>query len=332
MIVHDKFSGEVFSEFDDNNDVDELFKKAREAGSELTAISDDDINLMITEIFNIMKRKRSETAKMISAETGKPIKYSLSEDMRAETMSSEILLRNIQGRKCTLTSFSPIGTGVIIPDYNEPFLTASIQAIRAVYQRNPVMVLPYEETSASAHFLKKMFEEAGFPANSIQIISDSHICDDVRISFISSISNRKIKRPAEKKIYEEKPGISATLIWKDSDMDYAANLFSRIALENRFVRDQVIAVSEDSFEYFVNSMKEELQKKKSGNPRNYDTDIGVVTFQSEAEKASAVISQALSERSLLYGNDINGNSVPPSIFEDNSIDIIDPIYAPLFKV
>ncbi len=332
MIVHDKYTSEVFAEFPNPRDQEDLLKRARDAGNELSALSEDEINAILNDLFSIMKKRRSETASTITAETGKPLSYSRSESERVEKISREIHMPTHVTGRCTLSSASPLGTGAIFTDFNEPFLTASLQAIPAVSQRNSVIILPYEETSASSHLLARMFEEAGFPAGSIQVSPDTGIAENGSVSFISSISGRKIETHRNVKRYFEEPGISVTLVWKDTDLDFAANVFSRIALENRFIRDQELVVAEDSFEYFINALKEEFMKKRMGNPADYGTDIGVVTFPSEAQKASEIISNALSRRNLLYGNEIKGNAVPPAIFMDDSIDIPNPVYAPVFKV
>ncbi len=313
MIVHDKYSSEVFAEFPDPPDQEDLFKRARDAGNELSALSEDEINAILNDLFSIMKKRRAETAAAITAETGKPLSYSRSESERVEKISPEIHVPLQAARRCTLASASPMGTGVVVTDFSEPFLTASVQAIPAVSQRNPVVIIPYEETAASSHLLAKMFEEAGFPAGSVQVSPDAGIMENENISFISSISSRKIESHRNVKRYCEEPGIAVTLVWKDTDLDFAANVFSRIAIENRFIRDQELIVAEDSFEYFINALKEEFMKKRTGNPADYDTDIGVVTFPSEAQKASEIINNALSRRNLLYGNEIKGYQVIPYI-------------------
>lgn len=189
-----------------------------------------------------------EIAHLISAESGKPFGEAIAMEIApvldlmqwvargAEKMLGprrvRIGLYTLLGRRSKII-YRPLGVVGIIPAWNYPFSIPLGEAVMALMAGNTVVIKPSELTPLVGLKIGEIFEKAGFPSNSVQIIAGGgetgaalvEAAPD-KIMFTGSVATgKKIAAAAAKNLTStvlELGGKDAMIVFEDANLDLAA--------------------------------------------------------------------------------------------------------------
>ncbi|MEQ1642556.1 MAG: aldehyde dehydrogenase family protein [Pyrinomonadaceae bacterium] len=189
-----------------------------------------------------------EVASLISRESGKPVAEAFSMEiapvldlMQYFARNTEKMLRpakigigiyGLMGRSSRIV-YHPLGVVGIIPAWNYPFSIPLGEATMALMAGNTVVIKPSELTAMVGLKIGEIFEKAGFPENTVQILSGDGSTGAAlveaapdKIMFTGSVATgKKIAAAAAKNLTSvvlELGGKDPMIVFADANLDLAA--------------------------------------------------------------------------------------------------------------
>ncbi|WP_019067968.1 aldehyde dehydrogenase family protein [Streptomyces hokutonensis] len=291
-------------------------------------------------------RRAAETARLISAETGKTITEATGEAGRsgdiirlaafegAHLYGDTLPLDANRGTghdKIGFTVRQPCGLVVAITPFNYPALLVLHKLAPALAAGNAVVLKPARTTPLTALALAACFVEAGLPQGVLSVLTgpggelgDALVSDPRvrKVSFTGSTrTGEHITRVAGvKKLSLELGASCPVVILPDADIEAAA---SAVALGGYINAGQVCisvqrvithpAISGD----FLDALVPKVEAIRTGDPASADTGIGTLITRQEAERVHASIADAVSGGArLLTGGERDGAVVTPAVVAD----------------
>lgn len=203
------------------------------------------------------------------------------------------------------TKREPIGTILAITPFNFPLNLVAHKVAPALACGNPVILKPASNTPITALILARIISEAGFPADSLNVLPMRHQDipmllqnEDIKmVSFTgSSDVGWGIKRMAGKqRITLELGGNSGTFVDENADLEFAAHQLamggfahagqSCIAVQRIFAHEKI-------YEQFLALLVKETKKTKAGNPQSINVITGPLITPKSANRVLAWIHEA----------------------------------------
>ncbi len=303
---------------------------------------------LLYNISQTVSSQKESLAKIITDETGKPIKFSRIEVERAvftfrlgaeecSRIHGEVLpLDLLKGseNKTGIVKRFPIGVILGITPWNFPLNLAAHKISPALASGNVILIKPSSSSMLTALALGKIiFDECNklgiteIPINVIPIAGsamDSHIADS-RVKLISFTGSGDVgwgikKKSDRQKVSLELGGNAGVIVNNDADINTAA---AKIAIGGfaqagqSCISVQRVFVHESVYEKFKLKLLEETAKLKFGDPYLDDTAIGPMITTEEAERAEKWIAEAKSAgAAILTGGKRNGAVLEPTVIEN----------------
>jgi len=167
-------------------DVAAAVAKAREASRMWALTHFEERTQLVMRAREIVLAEMDEIAKLISAETGKPVNEAISMEivpvldlMQFFARKTKKILRprrvgiglySLLGRRSKII-YKPWGVVGIIPAWNYPFTIPLGEAAMALLAGNTVVIKPAESTSLTGVKIGEIFEKAGFPEDVVTIVT-----------------------------------------------------------------------------------------------------------------------------------------------------------------
>ncbi len=367
--VKNPYTNEVVGEYYAASD-----KHFNESAEYLTKITKEFYNLPVykkAELLYAVSKKiteqKDEIAKLITDETGKPIKFSLIEVDRAiltfrlgaeecsridgEVLSLD-LLKGSENKTGIVRRF-PVGMILGITPWNFPINLVAHKISPALASSNPIMIKPSSSSMLTAIALGKIILEAcnelgiGFSPVNVLTLSgtdiDKHIADD-RVKLISFTGSSDIgwglKRKANRqKVSLELGGNAGVIVNNDADIQSAAakiTLGGFAQAGQSCISVQRVYIHEKIYDETRSRLIDEAKKVKFGNPYDEDTTIGPMITEDEAIRAEKWISEAKSAgASILTGGKRGGAVLEPTIIENapNNVNVkCSEVFAPVITI
>jgi putative phosphonoacetaldehyde dehydrogenase len=322
--------------------VREAFARAAAFRPNLTRYERQQILLRTAEI---LRDRKEEFARLITAESGLCWKDSLYEASRAYDVYSfagQLTIRDdgeiyscdvspqAKARKI-YTMRTPL-RGVIsaITPFNHPLNMVSHKIAPAIATNNRVVLKPTELTPLTALALADVLYEAGLPPEMLSVVTgnpatmgDAMITDPDAdlITFTGSV--RVGKYIAEKAGYRrlvlELGGNDPLIVMEDADLDRAAELAVQGATKNsgqRCTAVKRILVVESVADAFSERVLAKAKKLRAGDPMDPETDVGTVIHDRAAGLFQRRVEDAVARGAvLLHGNDRRGALYPPTVVD-----------------
>ncbi|TNE35200.1 MAG: aldehyde dehydrogenase [Alphaproteobacteria bacterium] len=257
------------------------------------------------------------------------------------------------------TRHEPVGVVAAITPWNSPLLLTMWKLAPALAAGCTLVLKPSEFTSVSTLELMRLFEEAGFPAGVVNVVTGfgqdvgealtTHPGVD-KIAFTGGESSgRHIAHSAAdsfKRLTLELGGKSAQLVFSDAEIDnavrgvvsgiFAATGQTCIAGSRLLVHD---AIHDEFLEKFVAL----AQTARMGDPMNTETEVGPVTTRPQFDKILSCIESARAEGAecVLGGKAANrpecgsGWFVEPTVFANVKNDMTiaqQEVFGPVLSV
>ena len=205
----------------------------------------------------------------------------------------------------------PLGVIACITPWNSPLFLLTMKAAPALAAGNTLVVKPSEHASASTLEFMKCFEDAGFPAGVINVVTGSGaISGDAlvrhagvdRVSFTGSgTAGARVAAAAVAHFADvglELGGKSANIVFEDADLDAAApGLLSGIfaAGGQTCVAGSRALVHRSIYQAMLQRLLERTRTIKIGDPTAAETEMGPIANGPQFKKVNEMVEIARSE-------------------------------------
>jgi acyl-CoA reductase-like NAD-dependent aldehyde dehydrogenase len=299
---------------------------------------------MLREISAGIKDRREEIGRLITLESGKPIRDALTEVDRAvltfrlgaeeaERMTGELipldLMATSKGR-LGITRRFPIGPIAGISPFNFPLNLAAHKVAPALAAGNTIVLKPPSKDPLTMLTVAEIIEAAGVPAGAVSILpmsrtlGDKMVADD-RFRLLSftgspSVGWRMKERAGKKRVVLELGGNAGVIVDESADLDWAVKRMLVgaytyagqvcISVQRMFIHS---AIYDEFMERFVDGSR----ALKVGDPLDPETQLGPMVDEQAAERTQRWVEEAqeLGGRVLLGGR-AEGASFPPTVLVD----------------
>ena len=325
--------------------VADAFKTGHAYKSKLTRY---DRQKILTRTADILEKRRTEIAHLITAESGLCLKDSLYEVGRAYDvylLAGQLAIRDdSEVYSCDITphgkarriytSRTPVlGCISAITPFNHPLNMISHKIAPAIATNNRVVAKPTELTPLTALILADILYEAGLPPEMLSIVTgnprtmgDAMITDpraDI-VTFTGSVKVGKYiaEKAGYKRLVLELGGNDPLIVMddlSDSDLDKAAELAVAGATKNsgqRCTAVKRILVVEKVADKFAALVLAKAKKLKCGDPMDPATDVGTVIHEGAAKLFEARVKDAVAKGAkLLLGDQRKGALFPVTVVD-----------------
>ncbi|GAA0982050.1 MULTISPECIES: aldehyde dehydrogenase family protein [Nocardiopsidaceae] len=291
--------------------------------------------------------RSEEIARTITAESGKPLKWSRAEAGRAVSVfrwaaeearrdSGELQRLDTDpggvGRMAVVRRV-PKGPVLGISPFNFPLNLVAHKVAPALAVGAPVVLKPAPATPMTALILGEIVAETELPGGMLSVLpmpndrAASLITDERLpvISFTGGAFGWELPRLAPRKhVTLELGGNAAAVVLADADLDWAAQ---RVALFGNNQAGQVcigvqrVIVEDSVHDEFVARLVERVEALGVGDPSDPATDVGPLVNEASAERVAAWIDEAVADGAeLLTGGTRDGVTVAPTVLANAPAD------------
>jgi aldehyde dehydrogenase (NAD+) len=238
------------------------------------------------------------------------------------------------------TRREPLGVVAAITPWNSPLMLATWKLAPALAAGNTVVWKPSEFSSVSSLVFAELFEEAGFPAGVVNVVTGDGAAvgerlvshpDVAKVAFTGGDATGQAvyERAAAgiKPVTLELGGKSAQIVFDDANVDNAikgvvSGIFA--AAGQTCIAGSRALVHRGIYNEFIDKVVEFARSAQMGDPRDAATQLGPITTQPQLEKVLHYIKVATDDgaRCVLGGQRAarpecgTGWFVEPTVFAD----------------
>jgi succinate-semialdehyde dehydrogenase/glutarate-semialdehyde dehydrogenase len=299
---------------------------------------------------NLIRENKTDIAKIITHETGKPLAESFGEidystgftwwfSGEAERIQGSVSVPAIPGRR-VFTVKQPIGIAVALVPWNFPMAMILRKAGAALAAGCTMIVKPSPETPLTTLALAYLAQKAGFPPGVLNVLTtdlentsslSETLCKHPlvkKVTFTGSTRVGKIiaAHCAEglKKVTLELGGNCPFIIFDDANLNQALDQFMTLKWRHAgqaCITANRVYVQVGAYDKFAQLLRERTSKIVVGHGAAEGTTMGPVTTPRGLEKANDHIEDAkkLGAKVILGGNQIRGKGgyfFEPTILTD----------------
>lgn len=292
------------------NEVEAAVARSRAAFQYWKIASFEERKRLVMAAREVVLGEMDDIAKLISDESGKPVAEAFSMEiapvldlMQWVARGAEKMLRprkiciglySLLGRSSQIV-YHPLGVVGIIPAWNYPFSIPLGEAAMALMAGNTVVIKPSELTPFIGLKIGEVFEKAGFPADTVQIVTGDGTTGAAlvesapdKIMFTGSVATGKkilaAAAPNMTSVVLELGGKDPMIIFEDADLSLAA----QAAVWGAFCNAGQSCSSVERL-FVHESVAEELTRKIVGLTKQLkvgsgsDADVSVAAMSSERQ-------------------------------------------------
>ena len=285
--------------------------------------------------------RKEEFARTLAQEAGKPIKAARTEVERAiftftvaaeETtrIPGEFLQLDWQqftaGRWGIVRRF-PVGPIAGITPFNFPLNLVAHKVAPAIASGCSIILKPAPQTPLCSLLLAEVIEQAGLPDGAFNVVPLSNedaglLVTDERIKLISFTGSAPVgweikRRAGKKKVVLELGGNAGVIVHGDADLASAAQRCVTGGFGyagQTCISVQRILVERPVFSKFQRLLLEGVEKLVTGDPLDEQTDLGPLIRESDAERATEWVKEAVEDgATLLCGGKRHGAILEPTV-------------------
>lgn len=296
---------------------------------------------ILKEIARGIEAKRDALARLITLQSGKPIRDASAEVARAvltfttaaeeaKRLGGEVIPLDwaaaSRGRM-GLTRRFPIGPIAGISPFNFSLNLAAHKVAPAIATGNPIILKPPSQAPLTMLEVARLAQGAGLPPGALSVLPmDRRVGDklvtDERIRMLSFTGSPAVgwdmkRRAGKKKVLLELGGNAGAIVDASADLDYAA---SRLAVGSFAYSGQIcisvqrIYVLQEVFPRFTERFLERVKRLKVGDPLDPETDLGPMIDEEAARRAEEWIGEAVAQGArLLCGGARRGAIIQPTV-------------------
>jgi len=293
-----------------------------------------------------LKDARDDFAEIIMLESGKPIRYALGEVDRAiqtyrvaaeETKRLPGEYLDIEWSaagegKEAIVRYFPVGLVAGIAPFNFPLNLAVHKLAPAIAAGCPIILKPSSSTPLTTLALAHIINDTDLPKGAVSILpmnreTGNSMVRDERFALLTFTGSPAVgwKMKAEagkKKVVLELGGNAGLIVTESADLDKAVakSLVGSFAYSGQVcIHTQRILVQEDIFDEFTARFTEGVQKLRSGDPTDENTDISTMIDEDNAKRVEEWVQEAVEGGAkVLAGGKRDGGYFEPTVLTGTS--------------
>ena len=274
---------------------------------------------LFSRLREVLSLRAEEIAELIAREQGKPVTEALAaeiypslsyiaflEEKGEEFIRDKDVLPEepmFSGRRGRLI-MKPTGITLVISPWNYPFAIPFLDIVASIFASSPVIFRPSSLTPLVGLKIAELFQEAGFPPFSLQVLITTHgdaerIIRDPRVSIVKFTGSQEVGRKIGaiageelKRAVLELGGKDAMVVFEDANLERAVNgalwagfmnAGQTCASVERLIIHHEIAPS------FLEALKNKVKKLRVGDPLNDEVDMGPMVSENQRKKVLSVL-------------------------------------------
>ena len=283
--------------------------------------------------------RADEFAELITAESGKPIRWSRAEVRRAvstfawaageaQRWSGQLQRLDTDpaaaGRLALVRRF-PVGPVLGITPFNFPLNLVAHKVAPAIAVGAPIVIKPAPATPLTALLLGELLAETGLPEGSWSVLpvgneAAAGLARDPRLPVVSFTGSERVgmalrdELPGKRVILELGGNAAAVVLADYPDLARAAEriaTFGTYQAGQSCISVQRVLVDEPIAEDFLPLLADAVRALPAGSPWDENTVVGPLISAAAADRVEAWIAE--SGGSVLVGGPRRGNEVPPTL-------------------
>jgi putative phosphonoacetaldehyde dehydrogenase len=293
----------------------------------------------------IVRDRRDEIARLITAESGLCLKDSIYETGRVSDVllfgAIETLKDDGQIFSCDLTAHgkqrrvytqrSPLlGVITAITPFNHPMNQVAHKVVPSIATNNRMVLKPSEKAPFSAMLFADILYQAGLPPQMLSILTGDprEIADELitnpqvdLITFTGGVAIGKYiaAKAGYRRLVLELGGNDPIIVMEDADIDEASTLAAQGSYKNSGQRCTAVKrmlVHQAVAGQFIEQLVEKTRAWKHGDPMDEASDMGTVIDEDAALLFESRVAQAVRlGATLLVGNQRNGALYSPTVLD-----------------
>jgi acyl-CoA reductase-like NAD-dependent aldehyde dehydrogenase len=332
------------------DDVEEAFRRARQAQSEWARTSIDSRADALLRLHDLILDRQDEIIDLICLESGKARKHAFDEPMHialtaryyARTAHEHLDTRRVRGVIPVLTRIDvnrvPKGVVGVISPWNYPFTMALCDGLPALLAGNAVVAKPDAQSMLSALLAARLLEEAGFPPDLWQVVAGpgaeigpalvqraDHIC------FTGSTTTGRLVATgcAERLIgcSLELGGKNPILVLRDADLEKAAEGAGRAAFSNagqQCVSMERLFVADQIYDRFLERFVARTEAMTLGATLDWRNDMGSLVSRRQLETVTAHVDDAVAKGARVLTGGRARPDLGPFFYEPTILEGVTP--------
>ena len=346
---HNPYNGEVFANVPrgKREDARRAIEAAAAAFPEWAASPPSLRRKLFLKAADIFEKRQDELVRVVAEETGSTIGIAMFQMFfvpgllreaaaQAYSVTGEIIPADYPGA-FFMALRQPAGVVGAFGPFNVPYILSSRAFALPLAYGNTAVLKPSEEAPVSGGLLlAEIFEEAGFPAGVLNVITHTkedapEVGDELiahpavrRICFTGSTEvGRIVAEKAGRNLKQavmELGGKDPLIILRDADVDFAADASSWGAFLHQgqiCMSTERIIVERPIADEFVEKLAQRANALKVGDPRDPSVAIGPLINQSALDKVDSHVKEAVKGGAeLVVGGKHDGLVYHPTIVTD----------------
>ena len=341
--VVNPFTEEPFAEvcLAESVEIDKAINLAEEAFKKTRVLPSYQRSRLCAEVASGIQDRSEEFAKIIVQESGKPLIYARTEVARSVStfeiasqealrLDGEMLTLDITESahgKAGLTRRFPIGPIAGISPFNFPLNLVAHKVAPALACGNPIIIKPASSTPLTALLLEKIVQNTQAIEGSLSVLpctskNAAPLVEDPRLKMVTFTGSPDVgwdikKRAGRKKVVLELGGNAGVIVEPDAEIDLAAKkiAFGAFVYSGQVcISVQRVFVHASKHDDFLNSLINETQAFRSGDPLDEKVTMGPMIDLESAERIESWVNEAVAEGAKIQtGGKRVKNYYPPTI-------------------
>jgi acyl-CoA reductase-like NAD-dependent aldehyde dehydrogenase len=327
-----------------SRDIDDAIRSAEAAFHVTKNLTPYERGLALESVSRSLAEKKDEFARLITAETGKPISFSRAEAERAvftiatsaeeaRRIEGQVLPLNVVphlGDRAAIIRRFPIGVIGAITPFNYPLNLVAHKLGPAIAAGNTVVLKPSSNAPQTALKFAELFAQTGLPPGAINVVpcmgsEIEQLITDKRVKLISFTGSPVVgwgikARSSRKKVVLELGGNAGVIVCADANLDHALKSIVQGAFGNAgqsCISVQRVYVHESIADVFTSQIVKLAKSIAVGDPDNPRTVVGPMIDEQAARKAESWIREATEGGArVLCGGERKGAVLEPTVLVD----------------
>ena len=341
--VVNPFTGEPFAEvcLADSVEIDKAINLAEEAFKKTRVLPSYQRSRICAEVASGIQDRSDEFSKIIAQESGKPLIYARAEVARSVStfeiasqealrLDGEMLTLDITESahgKAGLTRRFPIGPIAGISPFNFPLNLVAHKVAPALACGNPIIIKPASSTPLTALLLGEIVQNTQAIEGSLSVLpctskNATPLVEDPRLKMVTFTGSPNVgwdikKRAGRKKVVLELGGNAGVIVEPDAEIDLAAKkiAFGAFVYSGQVcISIQRVFVHASKYDDFLESLINETQAFRPGDPLDEKVTMGPMIDRENAERIESWVNEAVAEGAKIQtGGKRDKSYYPPTI-------------------
>ena len=344
--IHNPYTEKAFAKsyLAGNNELEKSIVAAQKVEKTMRDLPSFQRYEILMQIASGLTEELSTLAKILSDESGKPMRYAIGEIQRSIqtfTVAAEES-RRLPGEVMSLdwtaagkgkqgvVRYFPVGLVAGISPFNFPMNLAVHKIAPAIAAGCPIILKPSTNTPLSTLALAKIIDKTSLPKGAISILPMSRtegnqLVTDDRFKLLSFTGSPEVgwimkAQAGRKKVLLELGGNAGMIVTKSANLDKAVEkaLIGGFAYSGQVcIHAQRIYVAQEIFDEFANQFIDKVKKLKVGNPWDDTTEISAMIDENNAKRVESWVNEAIEDGAkVLCGGHRKGSFYQPTVLSD----------------